>query len=188
MRLVAQEVGGKQQLVIDAKGMWQNGLHLSDGGYTPDDARRLAACWNACDGVPTDKIEDYTEALCNVVREGGARHSVLLAERDQLRADLAEACARNNELIEHQAAKAIELAEARANAGMLASEHRETLDEREMLRTDFRTLEQSYEAKCAELAAARALLGEVAMVLPPQDDGRPGSLALRAYELSKGGA
>ena len=41
-------------------------------------ARRLAACWNACDGIPSDRL-----ALLNV-----PNIIALVAERDGLRADI----------------------------------------------------------------------------------------------------
>lgn len=32
-------------------------LHFRNGGPDGPDARRMLACWNACDGVPTDMLE-----------------------------------------------------------------------------------------------------------------------------------
>lgn len=32
-------------------------VDVMDGQMSNDDARRMVACWNACDGIPTDRLE-----------------------------------------------------------------------------------------------------------------------------------
>lgn len=44
-------------------------------------ARRLAACWNACDGLPTDWLKSNRIADCNSTND-------LLRERDELRSEV----------------------------------------------------------------------------------------------------
>lgn len=41
----------------------------SSGPYRPDDMRRLAACWNACAGIPTEALDaGVIDDLCGAVR------------------------------------------------------------------------------------------------------------------------
>jgi hypothetical protein len=44
-----------------------------NGAFVDDDARRLVACWNACDGIPTKWIEggaaDILEHAVSLVKE-----------------------------------------------------------------------------------------------------------------------
>ena len=48
-------------------------LHGRSEVFTPADARRLAACWNACEGVPTGALENGIVAiLLKAAREAGA--------------------------------------------------------------------------------------------------------------------
>ena len=43
------------------------------------DARRLVACWNACDGISTENLEDNL-----TVQELATRYNAVLAQRDAL--------------------------------------------------------------------------------------------------------
>lgn len=58
-----------------------------------EDARRLAACWNACDGIPTEVLERYygdQGGIDAALDEASARDHVQAArQRDRLRAALA---------------------------------------------------------------------------------------------------
>jgi hypothetical protein len=47
-----------------------------------DNARRLAACWNAFDGVPTEEVEEFN--VENYIIEQGSALGRLEAQRDQL--------------------------------------------------------------------------------------------------------
>ena len=64
-------------------------LNNSIAGHDVENARRLVACWNACDLMPTEDIERLA-----AIGEGVMRLSVLAddnrAERDSLRAVNAE--------------------------------------------------------------------------------------------------
>lgn len=99
---------------------------LTNGTLENDDARRMAACWNACLNVDTQALEVLADEVGGVL--------VLAKERDDLAANLATAAARNDEMIDHAGVKAMDLAEARAGAAMLQSEHLETIDECVQLR------------------------------------------------------
>lgn len=35
----------------------EDGFYLTGTIVKPDDARRLVACWNACEGIPTESLE-----------------------------------------------------------------------------------------------------------------------------------
>ena len=88
-------------------------LNAAEGGElrgqsaTPGDARRLAACWNAFDGVDTDKIEGKTvgeyvasEAyLTGLVPSAGGTNIGLSGMACQMLADLAEAALINSSLL-----------------------------------------------------------------------------------------
>lgn len=78
---------------------------------TSADARRLAACWNACIGVPTDVIEalgdGFLDKGLNVVK-------TLTDERNELKARLGNSADWN--------VREAELAAARALLGELAGE------------------------------------------------------------------
>lgn len=52
-----------------------------------DGARRLAACWNACEGVSTEDIENCAKAIREPMPAIGQRYAGLEAEIDQLRAE-----------------------------------------------------------------------------------------------------
>lgn len=67
------------------------GVNSVDAAIVAEDARRLAACWNACDGVPTEKIEAYSEAIGITIRDGAQKFSDLKTEIAQLKADYGEA-------------------------------------------------------------------------------------------------
>jgi hypothetical protein len=86
------------------------------GGLAPEacaNARRLAACWNACDFIPTEAIEAYGEAIGKVVGPIGKGHIALSAERDQLRAELATTRNEFNELTRISIDAEVQLAAAR---------------------------------------------------------------------------
>lgn len=57
----------------------------------PEDARRLAACWNACEGLPTDLLENITmmgDTLHSRFRLREQTERELIAQRDALLAAL----------------------------------------------------------------------------------------------------
>ena len=61
-----------------------------DWGYTQDGARRIAACWNACDGLSTEALErlgtlDRARVELDVIRNEA------IAQRDELLAALQDA-------------------------------------------------------------------------------------------------
>lgn len=58
-------------IIRDAEGMGA----IAD---TPEIARRLAACWNACDGISTEHLED--DAVRKLIQD----RDPLLAQRDEL--------------------------------------------------------------------------------------------------------
>lgn len=55
----------------------------NDGGFNQETARRLVACWNACDGLSTSFLEDAAELraepLRDLVKETEAERDELLA-------------------------------------------------------------------------------------------------------------
>lgn len=88
------------------------------------DARRLAACWNACEGIDTDNLENFP----GWIKNGFAPGVMVVAERDKLLVELAaanariaaieaEAGKRDDEWRAHSTAKALDLAESRALLG-----------------------------------------------------------------------
>lgn len=78
------------------------------------DARRLAACWNACDMIPTEHVEGFAEAIGTVISTNGKAHIALTAERDQLRAELDMARALMDEALPHINPKAVKMDLARS--------------------------------------------------------------------------
>jgi len=71
--------------LLDYKGQWRMSLLLNGQQMTEaqqENMRRLAACWNACEGMPTDDIEEL--AACNGVM-------VLTVYTDDLREQLVAA-------------------------------------------------------------------------------------------------
>jgi hypothetical protein len=64
-----------------------NGATLSGNDVALANTRRLVACWNALDGVPTEWLENYVSGNAeNVLQENAA----LVKERDELVASLRE--------------------------------------------------------------------------------------------------
>ena len=94
----------------------------------PADARRLAACWNACEGPPTEQIEELASisgvpGLWLCLEELRANNRTFRAERDSARAELATARAdlekarvRDEVWHEHTTRKSFELSEAIADS------------------------------------------------------------------------
>ena len=71
---------GRVYLTIKGKRLALGAVfNLQMRGNTLNDARRLAACWNACEGVPTEFLEEHP-----------APFSEMRAERDKLLADVME--------------------------------------------------------------------------------------------------
>lgn len=65
------------QLISDTKGPGVRGYdHPSYGGFMvaesvhPENARRLAACWNACEGIETDKLEKLPKPFSELLAPG----------------------------------------------------------------------------------------------------------------------
>lgn len=54
---------------------------------SPEDARRLVACWNACEGIRTEALEHRTHLL----KAEDTQLAMLQAQRDELLAALCEA-------------------------------------------------------------------------------------------------
>ena len=53
----------------------------SDGDYSPANARRLVACWNACIGISTENLEDNIPILALLLDElAKARAAIAKAE------------------------------------------------------------------------------------------------------------
>lgn len=60
-----------------------------DGGFEEDDARRLAACWNACEGLDTAQLEALPEPFAGLA----------LGDLMAVRKELATARAQNEKLL-----------------------------------------------------------------------------------------
>lgn len=61
------------------------------GTFSPDDARRLAACWNACEGLTTEHLENIDmlgETLAGRFSAFHASERELMDTRDELLAAL----------------------------------------------------------------------------------------------------
>jgi hypothetical protein len=54
------------------------------GGTDPANARRLVACWNACDGIPTEEIESGTAGFLHRYATVVDERDALVKERDEL--------------------------------------------------------------------------------------------------------
>ena len=69
------------------------GGHLVAESVTASNARRLAACWNACDGFTTEELEAHTgPRLLRARLEGAfARIDELLSERNRVGIDISSA-------------------------------------------------------------------------------------------------
>lgn len=57
-----------------------------DWGFTEESARRLAACWNACEGIDTEDLEAGTVSIIQKLHDQAAKD--VLAQRDELLAAL----------------------------------------------------------------------------------------------------
>jgi hypothetical protein len=83
-------VGGPIREYVNGSGQDQvamtTGTEWMDEGEKEANARRLVACWNACDGIPTTDLEQYA-ALDGVEHETVARLRFvggLVKQRDEL--------------------------------------------------------------------------------------------------------
>lgn len=71
-------------------GIWPLGRVIADVGYADTEeentanARRLVACWNAADGIPTEELEAAADGRLLNIFEG------LIRERDELMKALAK--------------------------------------------------------------------------------------------------
>ena len=55
-----------------------------NGAFVDDDARRLVACWNACNGIPTEEIESGTAGFLHRYATVVDEREALVKERDEL--------------------------------------------------------------------------------------------------------
>lgn len=58
------------------------------GARSLENARRLVACWNACEGIETDDIEAHSVNIIHKLHDDAAKR--VLSERDELLAALKE--------------------------------------------------------------------------------------------------
>lgn len=83
---------GRVYLTIKGKRLALGAVfNLQMRGNTLNDARRLAACWNACEGLPTDLLENITmmgDTLHSRFRLREQTERELIAQRDALLAAL----------------------------------------------------------------------------------------------------
>lgn len=91
--------------LIPEGGSWLYGNDLLGGApgnacyiVNEADARRLAACWNACEGLTTNQLESMLPVLVHITGEG-YHIACLSVERDHLRTDLTIARALLAEII-----------------------------------------------------------------------------------------
>lgn len=81
---------GRAYLTIKGKRLALGAIfNLQLRGNTLNDARRLAACWNACDGISTEHLErhglpDFAQKISDLV----AQRDELLAALKDVRGDL----------------------------------------------------------------------------------------------------
>jgi hypothetical protein len=61
--------------------------HVAQVNHNDEDARRIVACVNACEGIGTEFLEKYS-----VKEAGGLRRVDLIEQRDQLLAALEQLC------------------------------------------------------------------------------------------------
>lgn len=60
----------------------------ADGDFSEANARRLVACWNLCEGIETEKLEQIPPAVLLVHGVQWEQYLALKAERDELLAAL----------------------------------------------------------------------------------------------------
>ena len=53
----------------------------SDGDYSPSNARRLVACWNACIGISTENLEDNIPILALLMDELAKARAAIAAAK-----------------------------------------------------------------------------------------------------------
>lgn len=85
-----------------------NGATLSGNDVAVANTRRLVACWNACDGLPQDDLDELAE-MPNAVMNLARFSDDLVKERDELVAllyDLLSVADADPELSQYPAAKA----------------------------------------------------------------------------------
>jgi uncharacterized membrane-anchored protein YhcB (DUF1043 family) len=166
-RIMAHEIeDGKQTLVSDVSGSFVPDLLVR---LTEANARRLAACWNACEGVETDDIEQWTvntgPLLINKIREVDALHVLISSER-------AAAITERNTLERRIAAQREEIGRLHAKIGKQQDEAKQQFAERaerdEVLAAGYMKLQNNLATAHADARAieanyeaARALLVEV---------------------------
>lgn len=84
-----------KRAIYDAGGALFATLHDADFDRMQGDARRMVACWNACEGIDTEYLEG-DESLPHYAGRLMAQCDELLAERDALQARTA------TDFVEHQ--------------------------------------------------------------------------------------
>lgn len=70
-----------------------DGLH-----FAPEDARRLCACWNACQNIPTESLEENGAAGYEQMVELAKANEVMMAALQSAKSlfSCVETCSRNN--------------------------------------------------------------------------------------------
>ncbi|MBB6559599.1 hypothetical protein HNP48_002266 [Acidovorax soli] len=103
-RLTTREDGfASNSYTLDCEGRWLFGILHNGEQHVPtqrENVRRLAACWNACDGIPTDALVKAADDLTPVFQ-------LLMetwAERDKLKTALGELQANPNDPRAHRVA------------------------------------------------------------------------------------
>lgn len=121
-RLTVHESGDANSYALrSADGRWFVALlHNGEAGLDQQrvNLRRLAACWNACNGVSTEDLEVDNVRFVEMLKE----RTTLREQRDQLLVDLIEAAAtlRRYEVLHRAKGNADSEAKAEVNAALAA--------------------------------------------------------------------
>lgn len=116
-RLVVREIHGSDVTIATSHRIG-SGLLRTDSDsipvfHNPEDARRLAACWNACIDFDTETLEGAD--LHESAYKAECRERDLTVERDQLRAELDAMKAQHQQLLVEHSQAARELGSTKAD-------------------------------------------------------------------------